>query len=342
MNQFKLNKKLDCYEMELHDKFFNHIGDALIDICDYDKLKDWNWTLNNEGYIVGRHPITKERSRMSKVILGLENTRIKVKYSNGDKFDNRRSNLDSGDVKKKIENSRRTDIKGVTEKNGNYEVTISYKGKRTYLGSSKNKTEALIMRKRAEYALNQQKEIKSPMPLLYIPPEDYELNFDRRTNQTLNDYYWNPNLLGYEMNIYNRQNQCVAVCIIDPEDYPRVKEYKWGLNHGYITSKINGREVRLSRFILNINDGSLVQYLNGNSLDNRKYNFRTDIAQTVDRGIVLINGIYVVSVITRDRKLLNLGTYTDLLTAIAVRNRGDYEYGYYRKSPLKYLPYYEE
>ena len=160
MNQFKLNKKLDCYEMELHDKFFNHIGDALVDICDYDKVKDWNWTLNNEGYIVGRHPITKERSRMSKVILGLENTRIKVKYSNGDKFDNRRSNLDSGDVKKKIENSRRTDIKGVTEKNGNYEVTISYKGKRTYLGSSKDKTEALIMRKRAEYALNQQKEIK--------------------------------------------------------------------------------------------------------------------------------------------------------------------------------------
>ena len=67
--------------------------------------------------------------------------------------------------------------------------------------------------------------------------------------------------------------------IVDEEDLERVNKHSWYLEkskiYGYYRSRINGKLVRLHRFILNVTDPKIqVDHINGNTLDNRKCNLR--------------------------------------------------------------------
>lgn len=75
------------------------------------------------------------------------------------------------------------------------------------------------------------------------------------------------------------------IVLVDEDDFERVNKYKWfsfykkkNKRKKYIksTSKINGKQITLHRFILNVTDPSIhVDHINGNPLDNRKENLRT-------------------------------------------------------------------
>lgn len=69
------------------------------------------------------------------------------------------------------------------------------------------------------------------------------------------------------------------IVIVDDEDYPAIKPYKWFLSKCsdlfYAVSSHYGRPVKLHRVILKVTDPKiLVDHKNGNPLDNRKENLR--------------------------------------------------------------------
>ena len=65
-------------------------------------------------------------------------------------------------------------------------------------------------------------------------------------------------------------------CLIDKEDYEKIKEYKWHLNKfGYIitnSKKQNGK--RIHRMIMNYEGKNVIDHINHNRMDNRKCNLR--------------------------------------------------------------------
>lgn len=62
--------------------------------------------------------------------------------------------------------------------------------------------------------------------------------------------------------------------LIDAEDYERVKNVCWYINHGYVLGCINGKEVRLHRFLTECPETAIVDHINQNKADNRKCNLR--------------------------------------------------------------------
>lgn len=62
--------------------------------------------------------------------------------------------------------------------------------------------------------------------------------------------------------------------LIDAEDYERVKNVCWYIKHGYVLGCINGKEVRLHRFLTECPETAIVDHINQNKADNRKCNLR--------------------------------------------------------------------
>lgn len=76
-------------------------------------------------------------------------------------------------------------------------------------------------------------------------------------------------VIGYATNTNNK-------FYIDIEDYEKIKEISWyETSNGYICHKDTGKKVIfLHRFITNAPEKSIVDHINHNKKDNRKYNLR--------------------------------------------------------------------
>ena len=62
---------------------------------------------------------------------------------------------------------------------------------------------------------------------------------------------------------------------VDTDDYNLVIRHSWHYRDGYAIAKINNKEVRMHRFILQITDPeTVVDHINRNRLDNRRENLR--------------------------------------------------------------------
>jgi hypothetical protein len=102
----------------------------------------------------------------------------------------------------------------------------------------------------------------------------------QRTNSDLNDYTIDRNEQTACFNMYNQKNLFTKSFIIDLEDIEKVKYHKWRLgNNSYpITGLPAKKTVRtVGHVILGLDSrdtGSVIDHINGNTLDNRKSNLR--------------------------------------------------------------------
>lgn len=107
--------------------------------------------------------------------------------------------------------------------------------------------------------------------------------------------------------------------LIDLDDYKNVSNHQWCVDsRGYVKTTINGKEVKLHRFINNPNNHEVVDHINHNTLDNRKQNLRNvsmqENSMNRKRGINNTSGYKNIS------KNKN-GTYTVSIQCKGIRHR---------------------
>ena len=131
----------------------------------------------------------------------------------------------------------------------------------------------------------------------------------------------------------------------DLEDYDKIKDYCWLYSNGYVVSSLylgnnTSKCVTLSRFLINAQEGYVVDHINHDKRDNRKINLR--IATVSQNGMNMIppqnkeyqcRGIEYnskvekwVARITVDNKRINLGYFNILEDAIATRKDAEEKY----------------
>lgn len=130
--------------------------------------------------------------------------------------------------------------------------------------------------------------------------------------------------------IYTAKGEAIYV---DNEDVPKLSAYSWCLNKaGYPVARIDGRVVRIHRYLLGPSEGEIIDHINGNPLDNRKSNLRkcnnTQNARNCKLGKNNKTGYTGVSLtpegkykarIMADRREIRLGHYLAKDAAIVAR-----------------------
>ena len=69
-----------------------------------------------------------------------------------------------------------------------------------------------------------------------------------------------------------------GVALVSEEDYEMINKYHWHKDEqGYIKARIDGKSVRMHRFIMSAKTNELIDHINGIKHDNRKNNLRVFI-----------------------------------------------------------------
>ncbi len=74
--------------------------------------------------------------------------------------------------------------------------------------------------------------------------------------------------------IYNKNKEKILETIIDEELWYELSKVGWYLNNKYISGTINGKTIRLHRYLLDAPDNLFVDHIDGNPLNNKKSNLR--------------------------------------------------------------------
>ena len=152
------NKKHNQYNFDYKDKIcaITDVSNntTIIDLDDYDKIKDIYWFQNKDGYWVGRKFWKSPHLKLHRFIINA-NKELVVDHKNHNPQDNRKSNLRQCSIKQNIRNSRRksknsSGEKGVGIKNGKYYAKIQYEKKQIYLKQFDTLEEAKYARAIAE------------------------------------------------------------------------------------------------------------------------------------------------------------------------------------------------
>ena len=149
----RYEKKDDYIELILDDKFGNEKCRVKIDEEDLQKVRTGKWShCSSNGYCI--RYIEGKATILHSVILGKKKGYISD-HINGDKLDNRKSNLRFATYQEN--NCNRAKMKGVylssyykNKKQKKWVAHIIYKGKFKYLGLFDNESDALKVREEAE------------------------------------------------------------------------------------------------------------------------------------------------------------------------------------------------
>lgn len=76
--------------------------------------------------------------------------------------------------------------------------------------------------------------------------------------------------------LYSRTGDVVAQAFIDVEDIPRVSQHRWVLRRGSSTNYVSmaGTKQPLHRWLMSAPDDLQVDHIDGNGLNNRRFNLR--------------------------------------------------------------------
>lgn len=142
-NRYEFND--DEVKIYMYDKEGNEIGFTLIDLEDFDKVKDYKIGIATGGY--ARISIDGNRILLHNYLVDYD----MVDHINRNKLDNRKSNLRLTDKSKNAENIDRGLYVGISKvPSGNYQASITVNYEPIYLGTFDTKDEALFARYNAE------------------------------------------------------------------------------------------------------------------------------------------------------------------------------------------------
>lgn len=145
-NEFHI--KGDITYIDLYDKNYNVIAQAIIDTEDLNKVRYTKWKFAH-GYAMNTPKFKGSNKHMSRVIM--DNTDQFVDHINHNILDNRKCNLR---IVTKSQNQMNANYKGVTDmKNGKFYAHIKINGKMINLGVYVDKEEAYFARYYAETIL---------------------------------------------------------------------------------------------------------------------------------------------------------------------------------------------
>lgn len=129
------------------------------DLDDYDKIKNYNWHINSNNYVMTNIPNNGKQKKISmhRFILNITDPKIYVDHIYHDKSDNRKSQL-------RITNSQQNQFNHIKKGNNTsgttgiywhkkrqkWEALIGYNDKIIYLGLFDDKNDAINARKEAE------------------------------------------------------------------------------------------------------------------------------------------------------------------------------------------------
>jgi len=142
------------------------------------------------------------------------------------------------------------------------------------------------------------------------------------------------------MVIVNRAEK-ESFIFINVEDISMVQKYKWSQdNKGYAVARINGRNIRLHRYLMQLPEGVLGDHKDGNRLDNRRKNIRpcTPLENSRNRGKSINNKSGVpgvqwvrqrnkwVAIIGLNRSTKHLGYFDSFEDAVRARKEAERQY----------------
>lgn len=151
LNKKKKRNVYDDMGDYLIGHFFNCEDCFEVDKDDYEKVKDYCWYKNTGGYVTTTSD--GKTIKIHQVVMGGKN----IDYINGDKLDNRKSNLRFCTTAENVRNVgiRSNNTSGVTgvsysKREGKWKSNITYNGVVIRLGTFANKEDAIKARKDAE------------------------------------------------------------------------------------------------------------------------------------------------------------------------------------------------
>jgi hypothetical protein len=157
----RLNKKYNTYDLtgEYGIGYTSNGEEFWFDLDDYDKIKDFCWYINNEGYVKTRHSGMSKIVSIHRVITGLYDSTYDIDHKNGERsrHDNRKSNLriatrsqNQMNKCKQKNNTSGTVGVGWHKLSNKWSAYIAVNKKQIHLGLFDRKEDAIAARKIAE------------------------------------------------------------------------------------------------------------------------------------------------------------------------------------------------
>ena len=157
----KARKKYNTYDLSgEYGIGYTTKGKAFyFDLEDYDKIKDYCWTIRNNGYVTAYCPTTMNHILLHRLIMNCDNNNLYIDHIHGNKTrnDNRKSNLRIATPSQNMMNKPllKNNTSGVTgiswnKRKGKWESYITIDDKRKGLGYFSNFDDAVAARKAAE------------------------------------------------------------------------------------------------------------------------------------------------------------------------------------------------
>nr|DAQ07322.1 MAG TPA: homing endonuclease [Caudoviricetes sp.] len=157
----KDGKKYNTYDLsgEYGIGYTSKGEEFYFDLEDYDKIKDYYWNINNQGYVVSSESDTRKYIRIHRLILGNPDAKYDVDHKHGyeSRNDNRKSNLRLATRSQNIINVglKSNNTSGCTgvgwyKHLNKWVARITVNGNKIHLGVFNNFDDAVAARKAAE------------------------------------------------------------------------------------------------------------------------------------------------------------------------------------------------
>lgn len=174
-NEYIFHYDYNYCEIILYDKNNIPVTSTIIDIDDYDKVKDYKWGYSqHDGYVYN----STYKLRLHRLIMDYYDHDMVVDHKNRNRLDNRKDNLRIVPPRINAINSKTrfdstSGLNGVSydRKMNKYESHIGINNKKIHLGYHETKEEAYITRQQADFKYGYA-QIKGS-PILYIPDNMY-------------------------------------------------------------------------------------------------------------------------------------------------------------------------